>query len=82
MKIYKVTHENRYYRIFFAPDVEYSNPLEYFKTGFIEYTASMDRDILLLKNLPISIQEIENFVIKETQERWVLSYYRNSLKKI
>lgn len=74
MNIYKVPHGNGYYRIVISSDVEFSNPVEYYSSGFIEYTASMDKDIILSKNLQIPIQDIEDFVVKRAIERWKVTF--------
>jgi hypothetical protein len=76
MAIYKVPHENGYYRMMIMSDVEYVNPIDYYSSQYIEYRSSFERDILLLKKLNISAIEIENFVIKRAQDEWEKEYLR------
>lgn len=74
MKIYKVPHDNGYYRIMVTPDVEFANPIDYFSSFFYGFASSVEKDILLSSNLDIPDVEIEQFVLKRASEKWENEY--------
>jgi len=61
---------NGSYTIFESSDFEYVDPTKHYAESYIVTTASMMRDIILLKKPPVPLDFIEKYIHKEALKDW------------
>jgi len=65
-----------FYTTHFATDFEFVDPIEFYKQSSIKISTTMQRDILLLKGLPLLPESIKELIHKQSLEWWDEQYKR------